>query len=107
MRNAQTSIRRFVAAALFLSLVLNGVINSDRGNVKGFALNPAAPISAALGGKFNGKIAFTSNRHNTGLSIWAMNADGGNPTRLTDEKSRPKALPGFIHVYDDTPAWSP
>src|SRR6267143_1616440 len=107
MRNAQTSIRRVVAAALFLSLVLNGVINSDRGNVKGFALNPAAPISAALGGKFNGKIAFTSNRHNTGLSIWTMNADGGNPTRLTDEKSRPKTLPGFIHVYDDTPAWSP
>src|SRR6267143_4682541 len=107
MRNAQTSVRRFVAAALFLSLVLNGVINSDRGNVQGFALNPAAPISAVLGSKFNGKIAFTSNRHNTGLSIWTMNADGGNPTRLTDEKSRPKTLPGFIHVYDDTPAWSP
>jgi Tol biopolymer transport system component len=58
-------------------------------------------------GKFNGKLGFSSDRHNTGLSIWTMNADGSNPTRLTDGKSRTERLPIFAHVYDRTPVWSP
>lgn len=107
MRNVQTSIRKLLAVGLFLSLALNGLSKFDRDMAEGLTLHPTAPIPAVPGGKFNGKIAFTSNRHNSGLSIWTMNPDGGGPTRLTGEKSRPKALPTFIHVYDDTPAWSP
>lgn len=62
--------------------------------------------SASIKGRYNGKIVFSSDRHGSGLSIWTMNPDGSNPTRLTDEKSRTD-LPSFIHIYDDRPAWSP
>src|SRR5438132_10529335 len=59
-------------------------------------------------GKFNGKLVFSSDRHNgRGLSIWTMNADGSNPTRLTDDKSRTDRLPSFVPVYDGGPVWSP
>src|SRR6266850_101282 len=66
-------------------------------------LAPLPPVGA----RYNGKIVFNSDRHGSGLSIWTMNPDGSNPTRLTDEKSRPDRLPSFIHIYDVTPAWSP
>ena len=57
--------------------------------------------------KFNGKLVFSSDRHNTGLSIWTMNPDGSSPMRLTDEKSRDSQRASFVHIYDVKPAWSP
>ena len=41
------------------------------------------------------KIAFVSNRNKGYIQIWVINADGGNPTRLTDG------------VWDNNPDWSP
>jgi Tol biopolymer transport system component len=62
----------------------------------------------AAAGRFNGKLVFSSDRHNgRGLSIWTMNPDGSNPTRLTDNKSRTDKLPIFVPVYDTSPVWSP
>jgi Tol biopolymer transport system component len=59
-------------------------------------------------GKYNGKLVFSSDRHNgRGLSIWTMNSDGSSPTRLTDGKSRTERLPSFVPVYDFGPVWSP
>ncbi|HEV2829565.1 MAG TPA: Calx-beta domain-containing protein [Pyrinomonadaceae bacterium] len=106
MRNTQTITRRTIPAVLFFSLILNLVVRSDNGSVTA-ASNPRTRIAAVPGGKFNGKIAFSSDRHNSGLSIWTMNTDGSSPTRLTDEKSRTDRLPSFIHIYDSQPAWSP
>ncbi len=64
--------------------------------------------SDPIRGKFNGKLVFSSDRHNGGgLSIWTMNADGSNPTRLTDEKSRTDRLASFVHISDVMAAWSP
>lgn len=63
--------------------------------------------SGSVRGKFNGKLVFASDRHNSALSIWSMNPDGSSPTRLTDGKSRTETLPIFVHVYDSDPAWSP
>ena len=57
--------------------------------------------------RYNGKIVFTSDRHNRGLSIWSMNPDGSSPTRLTDDKSRTERLPSFVPVCDGSPVWSP
>ncbi|HCX29735.1 MAG TPA: hypothetical protein DHU55_08185, partial [Blastocatellia bacterium] len=62
---------------------------------------------SAVRGKFNGKLVFSSDRHNSALSIWTINPDGSSPARLTDGKSRSDRLPSFAHVYDDFPAWSP
>ena len=58
-------------------------------------------------GKHNGKIVFISDRNYNGLSVWTMNSDGSNPTRLTDDKSRTEKLANFIPVYDGNPVWSP
>jgi dipeptidyl aminopeptidase/acylaminoacyl peptidase len=58
-------------------------------------------------GTFNGKLAFSSDRHNTGLSIWTMNADGSSPTRLTSGKARTANQPSSARVYEDSPRWSP
>ena len=41
------------------------------------------------------KIAFVSNRNKGYIQIWVIDADGGNPTRLTDG------------VWDNNPDWSP
>ena len=71
---------------------------------------PASDVKATsnpVRGRHNGKIVFISDRNYKGLSIWTMNADGSNPTRLTDDKSRGKILPNFTPVYDGSPAWSP
>jgi Tol biopolymer transport system component len=67
----------------------------------------ATPTPRPVRGRYNGKIVFTSDRHNEALSIWSMNPDGSSPTRLTDDKSRTERLPSFAHVYDSGPAWSP
>ncbi|PYS56958.1 MAG: hypothetical protein DMF76_23510, partial [Acidobacteria bacterium] len=42
--------------------------------------------TAQTKGKINGKIVFISDRQDPGLKVWTMNADGSNPTQLTDEK---------------------
>ncbi len=39
---------------------------------------PSVPIK----GRYNGKLVFASDRHNSALSIWTMKPDGGSPTRL-------------------------
>jgi Tol biopolymer transport system component len=57
--------------------------------------------------KYNGKIVFTSDRHNEALNVWTMNADGSNPTRLTFTTPRGAKLPASSRVYDDFPVWSP
>lgn len=80
------------------------------------AMIPATPSALAAGssdasataqatsnpvrGRYNGRIVFTSDRHNRALSIWSMNPDGSSPTRLTDDKSRTEKLPSFSPVYD-------
>src|SRR6266545_2638578 len=68
---------------------------------------PLHHISDPARNKFNGKLVFSSDRHNTGLSIWTMNPDGSSPTRLTDEKSRTDRLASFVHIYDVMPTFSP
>jgi Tol biopolymer transport system component len=52
--------------------------------------------------KVNGKIAFTSGRAGSNtLTIWTMNADGSNPTQLTNKPASSR------YVYDSQPTWSP
>lgn len=63
--------------------------------------------SVSIRGRYNGKLVFTSDRHNSGLSIWTMNPDGSSPTRLTHPQPRGEILPIFVRVYDDGPVWSP
>jgi Tol biopolymer transport system component len=67
----------------------------------------ATPTPTPAKGRYNGKLVFTSDRHNSALSIWTMNPDGSSPTRLTDGTVRGGNLPIFTHVYDDRPTWSP
>lgn len=64
-------------------------------------------LSASIRGRYNGKLVFTSDRHNSALSIWTMNPDGSSATRLTHTQPRGELLPIFVHVYDDGPVWSP
>src|SRR5207244_8477675 len=66
----------------------------------------AAPVPLTRG-THNGKLVFTSDRHNTALNIWTVNPDGSSPTRLTDTKPRGANLPIYVHIYDDIPVWSP
>ena len=73
------------------------VMDGDGKNQKRLTVNPARDESPAWSpdGK---KIAFVSNRNNANKDhkqIWAINADGKNPIRLTD---------GLNDVYPD---WSP
>jgi TolB protein len=94
-------------AVLLICLAL-----SARNSLLQIAGQDSSPTAAAptkiKSTKFNGKIAFVSNRHNgRGLSIWTMNADGSSPTRLTGDDSRSKRLPAFAAVYDGNPVWSP
>src|ERR1051325_8573346 len=106
------SRKRKNQAAHYLTLLIAGA-------VLGVTMTPATQsVPAARGSdatvqatpvrsKHNGKIVFTSDRHNSALSIWAMNPDGSSPTRLTDDKSRTEKLPSFVPVYDSGPRWSP
>lgn len=97
----------FLLAIALLGVVLTPATQSvpaARGNdVQATAR--ATPTPAR--GKHNGKIVFISDRNYNGLSIWTMNSDGSNPTRLTDDKSRSERLANFIPVYDGSPVWSP
>ena len=81
------------------------LISPDR-DLESFTL-PSLASSISLSGKFNGKLVFSSDRHNSSLSIWTINADGSSPVRLTDGKARTASLPSFVHVYEDSPTWSP
>ena len=74
------------------------------------AIKPNSANSAAQGfsttaqskGKVNGKIVFTSDRgRKNALTVWTMNADGSNPTQLTDIPT------SSTYVYDVDPKWSP
>src|SRR5258705_292348 len=108
------SRRRKSQTARYLALLITGA-------VLGVAIKPATQRVRAASdadatvratpkparGRYNGKIVFRSNRHDSSLSIWSMNPDGSSPTRLTDDKSRTERLPSFAHVYDRNPAWSP
>jgi Tol biopolymer transport system component len=81
---------RLIIAVVALALVLSGPMSLLPG---GGGLVPVPNASAAFPGA-NGKIAFVSNRDG-GFQVFVMDADGGNPTRLTDQ------LSNFM------PTWSP
>lgn len=82
-------------------------VRAASASLPGGAIVQATPTPTPTRGRYNGKIVFTSDRHNSALSIWSMNPDGSSPTRLTDDKGRTEKLPSFVHVYDSGPAWSP
>jgi Tol biopolymer transport system component len=63
--------------------------------------------SQNMRGTFNGRIAFTSDRHNRALSIWTINPDGSDPQRLTFPTPRGAQLPASSRVSDSQAAWSP
>jgi len=106
-------------AARYLTLLITGAVlgvamkpatQRVRGASASFAVDAivkATPTPTPVRTRYNGKIVFTSDRHNSALSIWSMNPDGSSPTRLTDETGRTERLPSFVPVYDSGPAWSP
>lgn len=93
-----------LAIICFLSAL---TANKSIRNIQASAGLKSVAQSASIRGKYNGKLVFTSDRHNSALSIWTINPDGSSPTRLTDGKLRSENLPIFAHVADDAPAWSP
>src|SRR5262249_2535302 len=113
------SVRRHLITAAALSVMVSlglGTINNfggiaSRAETAGISLLEVSSRKAldAIGGsRFNGKLVFSSDRHNgRGLSIWTMTPDGSSPTLLTDEKSRTDRLPNFVPVYDLGPVWAP
>src|ERR1051326_1402505 len=72
-----------------------------------YSQTTARTTPTPAGVRYNGKIVFSSDRHNKALSIWSINPDGSSPTRLTDDKDRTAKLPNFVSVYDSSPVWSP
>ena len=70
------------------------VMDGDRGNPRRVTVNPSGDGYPAWSpdGK---KIAFASNRNKDHIQIWVIDADGKNPTRLTDG------------LRDENPDWSP
>src|SRR5437667_6308181 len=76
-------------------------VNSVNSTSQKSSMNPQTK------GKINGKIVFISDRQDPGLKVWTMNADGSNPTQLTDEKVRDPSIPSYIHFYDEYPKFSP
>lgn len=101
---ARAGRNKLVGLALVVCCAIAGVaLSAHAGGVS--HLEKAFPETSA--GRFNGKIVFASDRHNSSLSLWSMNADGSSPTRLTDGRSRSPNLPSFVHVYDVSPVWSP
>jgi Tol biopolymer transport system component len=102
---------------LTILAVLSGPILISGARITKAQLTPIANVSLAgvlplnapalAKGTFNGKLVFSSDRHNRGLSIWTMDADGSSPVRLTDEKARTANLAPFVHVREDSPSWSP
>src|SRR6266852_3500082 len=106
-------------AARYLTLMITGAVlgaamkpaiqsvRAARASAAADAIVQASPSPTPARARYNGKIVFTSDRHNSSLSIWSMNPDGSSPTRLTDDKGRTERLPSFAQVYDSSPGWSP
>lgn len=96
------------AVTLSLMVCLALIANEKLARISSSAkVSRTDAISSGSNTKFNGKLVFSSDRHNgRGLSIWTMNADGSSPTRLTDERSRTDRLPSFVPVNDLGPACS-
>ena len=59
------------------------------------------PLSAPSSQKFNGKIAFISNRTALGLTLFTMNPDGSNAVQL------PTGADQNFYIFEYEPAWSP
>src|SRR5438128_498515 len=76
-------------------------VNSVNSTSQKSSMNPQTK------GKVNGKIVFISDRQDPGLKVWTINADGSNPTRLTDDNVRDPSIPSYIHFYDAYPKCSP
>jgi Tol biopolymer transport system component len=94
-----------VGLALVVCCAIAGsVLSANAGEVSRSEAKASTETSA---GRFNGKIVFASDRHNSSLSLWSINPDGSSPTRLSDGRSRSPQLPSFAHVYDISPVWSP
>jgi Tol biopolymer transport system component len=98
---------------LFLCFTLPLTIRGCARDVGAAAPGLPSPVAqsastvTAIRGRHNGKLVFTSDRHNVGLNIWTMNPDGSSPTRLTHPTPRGGNLLPFVRVYDDFPVWSP
>jgi Tol biopolymer transport system component len=110
VRNIRLSEAKSAYIFLFICLALVLTTKTSTRKVEASALNSvaqAAPTTALTKGKINGKIIFTSNRKDSGLKLWTMNADGSIPTQLTDESMRGPTLPSFSPTYDVGPKWSP
>lgn len=85
---------------LLINIILLSVVTAPTAYAQTTAPTPSQV-------RYNGKIVFSSDRHNKALSIWSINPDGSSPTRLTDDKDRTEKLPNFVPVYDSSPVWSP
>ena len=62
--------------------------------------------SAPAEQKFNGKIAFTSDKNSVAFDIFVMNPDGSSRTRITDDQGPPSPF-GNFGTFDFSPSWSP
>lgn len=110
MNDTQRSHARWLLTLLiFCAVSMVGMRTATQrvGATVGNGGHLAQATPAPTRGKYNGKLVFISDRHNSALSIWTINPDGSSPTRLTDTKPRGKDLPIFTHIYDDLPVWSP
>ena len=93
-------------AVRYLTLLITGAVlgvamkpatqrvRAARASAAAAAIVHATPTPTPVRARYNGKIVFTSDRHNSSaLSIWSMNPDGSSPSRLTDDKGRTEKLP--------------
>src|SRR5205823_5907928 len=88
-----------LASVLITSLLTQHGKASAMKSVRVAAQLPPNPI--ATRGTYNGKLVFHSNRQNDGgIKLWAMGADGSNPTQLSFESDRGPTLPSFTYVND-------
>lgn len=99
-------------ALLFVFIALSLAVRFAAGEVEAAATEPPTALAQAtptpvIRGRHNGKIVFTSDRHNDALNICTMNPDGSSSTRLTQPTPRNPRLPITTRIYDDFPAWSP
>ncbi len=100
----------FLLFICFVVAVVATVTTQKVDAIRANSVNPTpqeSSTTAQTKGKINGKIVFISDRQDPGLKVWTMNADGSNPTQLTDEKVRDPSIPSYIHFYDEYPKFSP
>lgn len=112
MRSTRSSLSKcavLLLLCLTLALALGSSSKSSKAlNLKWNSREITRPNSIARG-KINGKIVFTSDRNRSlasrGLRLWSMNADGSNPTELTNDQI---PFPPKSSLIDDfSPKWSP